>query len=311
MKQKTLFFLPIIIFSFLIPQQINALEGSSVPIVEVLDLKIDGSASGGVFVNTTKEFLVISRVIWNLEFKDQSVDFTGFGSGNALTNGINVYYNDVSLLDNANISKNDDFGHGSYDISIHSDDQGANKDNILLSRWSFSKFVESSTIAGLIRTSEKRLAFHIQDDLLSSSAFIELTVTIEGYKRIDDNVIQSFDTYYPGVINPITIKNLIIGLPYQILVNTSTLSINQWINFTADDSEVIIQTFFENIHDTDKYISFYLYEDSGFLDSFSVIIQQQNLSFLDSLLQVIPTIVLLFMGLLIALTIIGEAKRRL
>jgi hypothetical protein len=60
------------------------------PVIEVLDLNVDGTS--GVFVNISKNFDYIQRIIFHLDFVDNTFDWNVFaGESSALTNGINLY----------------------------------------------------------------------------------------------------------------------------------------------------------------------------------------------------------------------------
>ena len=184
MKYNKIVLFTFLCFSFLLPSfntntnMVIAHSDSEVliytPIVETLDLKVDGSST--VFVNISYAFSYVARIIWQFEFFDLLINWEGFDSGSALSNGINVFYNDISVIGQV-IKTNAGFSRSSYDVSLQRDDRNPNA-NILSSRYSFDKFIPG----GLQITDTKTLSFQIMDDLLTRSAIIQFQVTAEGYQ---------------------------------------------------------------------------------------------------------------------------------
>ncbi|MHA2220217.1 MAG: hypothetical protein ACXACY_30420, partial [Candidatus Hodarchaeales archaeon] len=188
------------------------------PIVEVLDLVINGSASGGVFVNISKNFEYVTEIIWSLDFDTNTLTMSDFAADSPLTNGINLYYNDVSLIDNANITTNAIFGHNAYDLSIIPSENNP-KERLLNARWAFEKF--SPTTGGLLINDDRTLSVHIQDDLTTLTSITLFQIIIDGYSiTVDSYFNLANDYFYPNVINVIQLRYLTVGQNYNLLVNT-------------------------------------------------------------------------------------------
>jgi len=277
------------------------------PVVEVLDLAQNGTLATPYIVNLTEDFLLVQRIIWHLHFATNTIDFDKFGDDTALTNGINLLYNGISLLNNVNITSNSHFAHESFDIQILSDDKNP-KNNMLSSRLTFTKFVTD----GLYINNKRSLQFYIQDDMTSGTltSISKFNVTVMGLKRINNDLIAPMDLFYPNVINPIIINDLYIGVEYQVRVNTSTGRTDKWINFTAISDTINIKLFLRDLDDKDQIIFIYLYEEGKYLDVISVPIQSQSLDFLGSVFKFIPYAGVLFILVIFVAMILGESKRR-
>ena len=145
-------------------------------VIESVDLFVDGSVNP-VLINLTEDFDHIMRLVWNLVWTDNVIDYDVFGTLIApLVNGTEVLYNGTEQLEPIVAIK--DFGSASYDVRIDSDDKNP-KTNHLYSRLSFWKFVDQEDgIAQHIHP----IQFRVNDDI--TGACDDFFVLIEGYKLI-------------------------------------------------------------------------------------------------------------------------------
>lgn len=191
------------------------------PVIEILDLNIDGT--GGVFVNISKDFDYIMRLVYNLDFIDNSLDFDVFaGEAAPLTNGLLMFYNDISFLNGSGIKSNDDFGNIGYDVSVLSDEKNP-KGRTILGRLSFFKFI----VGGLLINDQRTLAFKVQDNMSALTSIDELSVAIEGYKMSQGSFSfegQDSINYGVGHKTTLRIEGLRIGKEYTLMVANNTLS---------------------------------------------------------------------------------------
>lgn len=315
MRLQTLIFIILIFSVFALTQstQIDAKNYSNSeeskqiyePIVEVLNLAQNGTLATPYIVNLTKDFLLIQRIIWHLHFSTNTIDFDKFGDETALTNGVNLIYNEISLLDNVNLTANSDFAHESYDLTIFSDGKNP-KGNMLTSRLTFTKF----TTNGLYINNERALQFYIQDDLSSMTSVSNFNVTVQGLKRVNNNLIESIDKFYPNVINPIFINDLYVGVDYQVRINTTSGRTDKWINFTSTSDNIKIDVFLKDLDDTDLILFIYLYEENKYLDQISTPIQTQSLDFLGAIFRFLPYAGILIILVVFVGMILGESRRR-
>lgn len=118
-------------------------------------------------------FHVVHRVIVDLRFITNSIDFTLFGLDAALTNGISIEYNGRELF---NMLSSNDLATFSYDVTVLSDG-AVTKNNSIVMRYTFARFGD-----GLNLTGNRRLFLRILDDL-SASTNTSLTFTFEGWYK--------------------------------------------------------------------------------------------------------------------------------
>lgn len=143
------------------------------PLIEELDLLLDGSIDP-VHVNQTEDFSYITRIIFNLHWRTNAINWDDFGLiEGGLANGTSISYDRVVLNDPITILH--EFAHFSYDIDVKTD--GKNPvDNHLSSRLSFFKFVP----AGLLIAGARNITFTVADDLTGAGDLFN--VILEGYK---------------------------------------------------------------------------------------------------------------------------------
>lgn len=179
MKKNSLFLFAVLAVTFLVlpVQGQETLSELRHPVAEVLDLLINGTTP--VLINTTADFHWISGVVWALDFTSNQIMFTSFAGGTALSIGIQVLHDGVSILGNGEITKNHEFGHTSFDVKILSDEAGT-KNRILLARWNIQRVVPPE---GIRFISNESFQILISDDLTAAGLFItDFTITVAGFR---------------------------------------------------------------------------------------------------------------------------------
>jgi hypothetical protein len=164
------------------------------PLVQFLSVNGDGSGSSSINTDLSggasyyidrirdtvgTEFRVAHIAIVRLMFMVRdSGAFSAdeFGNTTALTNGVNILYTEASgeqtSLTPLPIKLNAGFGAYAYDVSLPS----GTVDQVLLSRWTFSKFMGSS--AGLVLKPGDKLSADVADDF---SGLLDFTICAQGY----------------------------------------------------------------------------------------------------------------------------------
>lgn len=194
---KRLFITVLCLSVLFVPIQLQAfddLDGrTTVPIVEEVDLKLDGSITQQV-VNFSADFDYIMRLIFHLDFQDAAFLMSEFGKGTALTNGTQIFSEGSDLL-GFNITKNEDFFRFAYDTQVIEDD-AAPKAVHIYSRFSFFKFSPN----GLRYSSVLSLQLKINDDLTAAGlGLADFAVVAEGFSfeteqgAITPKVLSPFD----------------------------------------------------------------------------------------------------------------------
>lgn len=176
----------IILIMILIPihsvTSTNGLVDTSIiydPVVEVADLKQNGTLTDPWIFNLTKDFSAVTKMIWIIDTQDNTLDFNNFDGTSALTNGVEIYYNSISLVGGEPIRTNHDLMHYAYNVEMFSDDVSP-KDRIILVQWLLSSFIPD----GLQITPTKTITIQIRDDLLSMASLNNFTCTFKGYKNV-------------------------------------------------------------------------------------------------------------------------------
>lgn len=166
-----------------IPNIKEALSGLNpgLPVAKKLNLTVNGSGTPVLVAASTDDFTYISRLIWKFEFADLSVEWTNFGAGNALTNGLNVFYHETNIFPAAIKSNSDFFDYG-YDVNLVKDG-AATPGNVLSARWSFDKWVPH----GLGMWNSEAFAIQVSDDLrtVTRTDITSLFCIVEGWKAHD------------------------------------------------------------------------------------------------------------------------------
>ncbi len=143
-----------------------------------VDLFVDGSITPQLFnITGFPKGAWITVLVINIHFRDNALNFSGWGAGNTLTNGTAFLVNGVSTLEH-NLTTNHGFGHISGDLTIYVDDRNP-KENHFVSRlllaeiippWGFQWFDNSS------------LQFLVQDNQTAVANAIEnFCIEIEGF----------------------------------------------------------------------------------------------------------------------------------
>lgn len=160
----------------------NRTQGDSliqIPVVEELDLLVDGSITPQVF--TPNESVTMwMRGIWVVEFIDNSLNFSDWGAGNPLTNGTALRYDNRNLIAE-NITSLHQMGHDSYDFDVKSDDRNP-KGNHITARYTFAEFVPD----GLFMNGHTLSAIVSDNQTLAANAIDTFELHLEGYLLVDD-----------------------------------------------------------------------------------------------------------------------------
>lgn len=144
---------------------------------EQLNLDIDGSTPTTVAA-TVANFSYISRVIFELVFTDNILEYTDFAGGAALTNGIEIMYNGAAI--SPAMKTNSDFGKVSYDVQVLTDEDAGTKTRILLCRVSFNRVLPR----GLDVRGNEAFGVKISDNLTATPAYDSITsftAEVQGY----------------------------------------------------------------------------------------------------------------------------------
>ena len=142
------------------------------PVVEDLDLIQDGSST--YIVNLTKQFDYVNDIAFILHFTTATEDIEKFAAGNAMTNGLDIWYGSSSILNNT-ITQNDDLHHNADIWTKVTDAQNP------------SAIQYRATIVfepALIITPQYTLQFVIQDNITALSTVMEFFVHVQGYQTI-------------------------------------------------------------------------------------------------------------------------------
>ena len=192
---------------------LSPVKAGNVPILETIDLKVNGSINIQYLNQTPDTFSYIYRIIWVLHWENNVIDYDDFCNlDDGLINGTLILFNNIPL--NSPIKDIHHFSHTSYDLTISTDDKNP-KDNHLVSRLSFDKFIPG----GLDVRDNQNLTFAIRDEINASVCDVFL-VTIEGYHAPDAETGGSF----PAIWSPVNLWNayspwlIYLGLPAVLFV---------------------------------------------------------------------------------------------
>lgn len=162
-------------------QQYNNPSLITTDVTMEFNLEVSGTLNTPYIINLTEDVDYIYAVDWELHYSAPSLDFYySFGANSSLTNGINVLYQQESLLKNQNITSNIDFSNQEFQCyawHMLSDDNNA--------RYLFAKWVyvgEGKEIDTL-----QDYQIYIQDDLTNLKTVTQWNVTIKGYKVLGSN----------------------------------------------------------------------------------------------------------------------------
>ena len=211
--------LVLVLFLFLIPitDVSSTTEPQQIPVVETIDLFIDGSTP--VRINLTKDFDYVMRLIFELEYDDPSFIGTEFAENGPLVNGICICVYNSPLLD-FNITINDHFARVAYDTTVFHDDKDP-KNTHIFSRFSFFKF---SPPFGLSYTNNDSLFFIVQDDMTNATYDItHFEIQVEGFRLEEILLAESFDDglYYIDFLNNLALflaQNWVVVLGVSAII---------------------------------------------------------------------------------------------
>ncbi|HDZ16661.1 hypothetical protein LCGC14_1068320 [marine sediment metagenome] len=281
------------------------------PVIEIIDLNIDGT--GGVFVNVSQDFDYIMRLVYNLDFIDNSLDFDVFaGEAAPLTNGLLMFYNDIPFLNGSGLKSNDDFGNIGYDLSVLSDEKNP-KGRTILGRLSFFKFI----VGGLLINDQRTLAFKVQDNMSALTSIDEFSVAVEGYKMSQGSFSfegQDSINYGVGHKTTLRIEGLGIGKEYTLMIANNTLSAYN-ITWTANRNIAEIDLDYsgikiDNNNVTLQELQIILVENGDTIKfTYYLRIKYFGLSeFINWIAIIAGTIIVLFLSMILLLAIIERLK---
>jgi len=148
----------------------------TIPLVETLDLRLDGSITS-ILVPLTRDFDYVLRIIFHLEFNDPNYVGSLWGEGAALANGTSIVVENVLLID-FNITQNKHLSHLAFDSIVIHDDADP-KYTRIYTKMSFGEFCPN----GIRIATNESLYFIVQDDMTAAAHDVtEFTVIIEGFQ---------------------------------------------------------------------------------------------------------------------------------
>lgn len=180
---KRLLILILLVISFfplsmVLSDDINPFEEKEykLPIVEELDLKVNGSASP-ILLNLTSEFDWIRMLSVTFVWRDNAIDFDKYGAIAALTNGTEFLYDNKTFI--GTFKCLECYLSMCVDSIIVSDDKNPIDNHFI----GFIYFHDHLTLNGLKMREGHTFNIRINDDLTSVGT--EHTVRVFGYRLID------------------------------------------------------------------------------------------------------------------------------
>lgn len=181
--------LVVILLFFIIPVTYGSAdtELKQVPVVEEIDLLVDGSITP-ITKSLTKTYNFISRVIIELDYDNANFVGSEFGAGAALTNGTSILINGDLVFPN-NITTNDQFFTLAFDV-VQFTDEATPKETHIYTRLALSTLLPPF---GLVYAGASSLSFIVQDDLTDAGlAISKFQVVIAGSKFETVVLAESF-----------------------------------------------------------------------------------------------------------------------
>jgi len=209
-------YLLLILISVTIVTQNNIkVNSQSLPLAEVLDLKVDGSGNNGVNISLTTTFSIITRLIVKVEFETNDMNLNDWGNGTSLVNGTNLYMNysgSILELTSLPIKRNGDFGQLGYELSFLEDDKNP-KSRIILSLVDFLNLhpYGLDNRSGVIND----IFFHVQDNLTVANTSI-------------------FSVAFLGCINCYTPDTIIVGNTVTVVIPPQPAMLGNYDNIGYD-----------------------------------------------------------------------------
>lgn len=143
------------------------------PVIETLDLMVDGAITTQFINQTPNTFSFIQRIIYGIHWENNAIDLDDFGNlEGGLVNGTKIFFDNLLLVTFFDIH---DFAHVAYDLTIMTDDKNP-VDNHLAVRLSFDKFIPG----GLDVRANQNLTFSVQESI-NDTVVDDFEVTLEGY----------------------------------------------------------------------------------------------------------------------------------
>lgn len=139
--------------------------------------------AGPYIANLTNTFDLVYEFTIVLHFTDSNYIIEDFGGDSALNNGVNAFYNGVSLFSNVNLTSNDDMDQ-LFDDFRHQKDELGVPAHQLVARYEFPQ--------DIIITNNLYLQFYVQDDITSLTTINEFFVRIQGWEitYVDETTIN-------------------------------------------------------------------------------------------------------------------------
>lgn len=185
MRTKVLCVVVLLLVPLANAKAFDELSGAvTIPLVETLDLQLDGSVTP-ILVPVTREFDYVLRIIFHLEYDDPLYIGTLWGEGAALANGTAIIIENVLLID-FNITQNRHLSHLAFDSNvIH--DEGTPKFTRIYTKISFGEFCPN----GIRIATNESLYFIVQDDMTAAANDVtDFTVIVEGFQIEREAVAQ-------------------------------------------------------------------------------------------------------------------------
>ncbi len=142
------------------------------PLSEKLDLEQVGSLGSPYIANLTENFDYIDIITFKLRFTSAQFDLSQFGGGGSLTNGVNVFYDSESIIDNENITQNEYFLDYAFKFVLISDQKASLE---IIAGWEFPPTV-------LLVNPDHLFQFYIQDDITAIPSITEFSVIVDGFR---------------------------------------------------------------------------------------------------------------------------------
>ena len=191
--------LVLILFLFIIPitSGSSTTEPQQVPVIETIDLFVDGSTP--IRFNLSKDFDFVVTIVFHLDYDDPNFIPSEFAEGPALTNGVFFGIENGPLVD-FNITTNEGLTNIGVDTTIFQDDK-VPKATHIFTRFNFQRILPPF---GLAYTSNDSFYIIIQDNLTAAALDIErFVVHVAGFRFDEIILAESFtdEFFYIDFLN--------------------------------------------------------------------------------------------------------------
>ena len=238
------------------------------PVFETIDLFVSSAQN----ISLTNDYSEIISMVFVLEFVDSSVNFSHFGDGSALANGIDFRYKtngiEYSFFDAEVINTINDFvSHTPYQL-FKSDDSNNHIYNFALD-------------ITLDNSTEQITEFFVMiQDNLQVNGITQFYLLVDGYQKVVTTYFRPITGhYFIGELDELIIEDLIIGKDYYLSIRDITNVLDfAYYNFTATHEVANIQyrysPLMQKLNTSTLNISLYtgtgLYLDSIYQDFITV-----------------------------------------